>query len=202
MARLISFALCAASAAAFVPTTSSPSTVVMEASLESLPGVGQETGGKPWDPYGFATKASTDTLGWFRHAELKHGRVAMLAFTGFLVQSAGGGVIPFNSANGLATLSTKPFEAAAQTPGGGWAQIALVIGFIELYSESIKPHYTKGGQPGYIPLVAPAGLAENIDIRAANKELKNGRLAMIGMAGFFSSQLIPGSVPWLDGISL
>ena len=115
---------------------------------------------------------------------------------------AGGGVIPFNSANGLATLSTKPFEAAAQTPGGGWAQIALVIGFIELYSESIKPHYTKGGQPGYIPLVAPAGLAENIDIRAANKELKNGRLAMIGMAGFFSSQLIPGSVPWLDGISL
>ena len=42
-----------------------------------------------FDPLGFAADADDATLAWYRHAELKHGRVAMLAFVGFCVQSAG-----------------------------------------------------------------------------------------------------------------
>ena len=41
-----------------------------------------------FDPLGIGA-ASPETIGWFRHAEIKHGRVAMAAFVGFCVQSNG-----------------------------------------------------------------------------------------------------------------
>ena len=44
---------------------------------------------KGFDPLGLATLGSESTLAWFRAAELKHSRVAMLATTGYLVQAAG-----------------------------------------------------------------------------------------------------------------
>ena len=73
----------------------------------------------------------------------------MLAYTGWAVQSNGGGVIPFHDAAGaLKPLSANPFEALGQLPEAGLFQIAFVIGCIELYSETIQPHYMKGGVPG------------------------------------------------------
>ena len=39
-----------------------------------------------WDPFGFA-KTSPEALTWYRAAELKHGRVAMVACMGFIAQS-------------------------------------------------------------------------------------------------------------------
>ena len=38
-----------------------------------------------WDPWGLAELGSDETMAWFRHAELKHGRVAMAAVTGWCV---------------------------------------------------------------------------------------------------------------------
>lgn len=43
----------------------------------------------PQDPLGLAEIGSDETLAWFRHAEVKHGRVAMAAFTGWAVVGAG-----------------------------------------------------------------------------------------------------------------
>ena len=42
-----------------------------------------------FDPLGLAQIGDDMTFNWFQAAELKHGRVAMLASTGFLVQAAG-----------------------------------------------------------------------------------------------------------------
>merc|ERR1712107_842778 len=39
-----------------------------------------------WDPLGLATGTSAGQLAYFREAELKHGRVCMLASLGFIVQ--------------------------------------------------------------------------------------------------------------------
>ena len=46
--------------------------------LPSREGTGPETGGKVFDPMGFSKIASAETLAWYRAAELKHSRVAMV----------------------------------------------------------------------------------------------------------------------------
>ena len=40
--------------------------------------MGVETGGKVFDPMGFSKIASAETLAWYRAAELKHSRIAMV----------------------------------------------------------------------------------------------------------------------------
>jgi hypothetical protein len=80
---------------------------------------------KGFDPLGLATLGSESTLSWFRAAELKHARVAMLATTGYLVQAAGvhfPGML--SSSVSFESLSTmKPFDAWASVPDLGQQQI-------------------------------------------------------------------------------
>ena len=40
--------------------------------------MGVETGGKVFDPLGLSKIASAETLAWYRAAELKHSRIAMV----------------------------------------------------------------------------------------------------------------------------
>ena len=42
-----------------------------------------------FDPLGFSTQADEATVNWYRAAEIKHGRVAMLAMVGHIVTTAG-----------------------------------------------------------------------------------------------------------------
>ena len=76
---------------------------------------------KTFDPLGLATLGSDETLAWFRAAELKHSRVAMLATTGYLVQAAGvhfpGMLSKDVSFESLSTM--KPFDAWDAVPDAG-----------------------------------------------------------------------------------
>eukprot|EP00966_Prymnesium_polylepis_P301028 6955714-Prymnesium_polylepis.1 len=100
-----------------------------------------------WDPLNIVSEdTSPETIGWFRHAEIKHGRVAMAGFVGYCVH-ANGIVFPWNIqapiaqsslTSNLPTLSFADISAAG-SPGDMWdalptaakLQILLVVGFLE-----------------------------------------------------------------------
>jgi len=83
-------ALCVGVAAAFVapvaPVASTASTALRSV-LEELDGVTAPCG--PWDPLGLADYGTEKTLAWYRAAEIKHGRVAMAATVGWIVNEMG-----------------------------------------------------------------------------------------------------------------
>ena len=80
-----------------------------------------------WDPLGFSKlnlwdKGESGTIGWLRHAEIKHGRVAMAGFVGFCLH-ANGIVFPWAIQGGpLSEGTTKMFAdiAAAGSPLDQW----------------------------------------------------------------------------------
>merc|ERR1711935_1056774 len=93
---------------------------------------------------------SDEAMMWFRAAELKHGRAAMLGSVGYLVGAAG---------------ITFPGEIAK----------------IKFWD----------------PLNFTGALSAEQKARKRKAELKNGRLAMIGMVSFLIGHNLPGSVPAL-----
>mmetsp|Transcript_28084 Transcript_28084/g.43421 ORF Transcript_28084/g.43421 Transcript_28084/m.43421 type:complete len:205 (+) Transcript_28084:60-674(+) len=158
---------------------------------------------KAFDPLGLATLGSESTLAWFRAAELKHSRAAMLATSGYLVQAAGFHFPGMLSSDvSFETLSAmKPLDAWDAVPDLGKAQIYFTIFFAEVVSEAKGTHYTKGGD--YPTIVFPninfaSSDPEKLKVQQS-RELNNGRLAMIAIMSFVSAANIEGSVPALIG---
>jgi len=179
--------------------------------VESMEGITVETANKVFDPLNLSTMGSDATLAFFRHAELKHGRVAMAAMVGLLVHinhiHFSGMLSPTYGVSFESLSAMGPFDAWNAIPLFGQIQILWTIAGLEHASECLDPagHYTKGGTPGNLKFLknfwdtpgftkklSPEVLAEK---RAA--ELKNGRLAMIGIASICASMAVPGSVPLL-----
>ena len=163
-----------------------------------------------------------ETIGFLRHAEIKHGRVAMAGFIGFCVHAQG---ITWGFPM---TLSGTPWPKLADTPGGVPAlwdalpgptkyQIIGFVGALEFWGElqtydtqgKREPHYMKGGLPGkypsfekplpldlYVGLGAGKKSAEDL-ARGRNAEINNGRLAMIGLFSLLAECVVPGSNPFL-----
>merc|ERR1719271_2148162 len=127
-----------------------------------------------WDPLDIVNEnTAPETIGWFRHAEIKHGRVAMAGFVGYLVHAAGihfpwNIQAPIAQSSITADLPTISFGdiSAAGAPGDMWdalptaakVQIGCVIGFLEMHGENSialerdgQKHYVRGGKPGYYP---------------------------------------------------
>jgi len=160
-----------------------------------------------WDPLGLSSMGSDETLAWFRHAEVKHGRVAMAAFVGWWAVGAGLR-LPGQLAYGVdfAVLPSKGLAAWEAVPGWGKVQLLGLVGFIEFHDELFfstrGTHYLRGGIPGknmipglYDPLGFSAKKTEEELARGRDVEIKNGRLAMLGIMGLVSAAQIEGSVP-------
>jgi hypothetical protein len=189
-----------------------------------------------WDPLGLAEKNFWDqgnaaTIGWLRHAEIKHGRVAMAAFVGYCVQAngihfpwdlAGGKLADEASRISYADLSAlpSPGDQWDAVPAAGKLQILFTLAILEYVGEQAEPHYMRGGKPGYYPslkeakgiphpvpldLYDPFGLfandSEEKKARGLNVEINNGRGAMLGIFGLISAS--KGLiVPGLDAVGV
>jgi hypothetical protein len=205
--------------------------IVME-SLSDLQQLQEDLPGPPgyWDPLSLAeqTFAISDvqgeeaTIGWLRHAEIKHGRVAMAGFLGFCahctpIVSGEHSILPYRGY----VAGVSPQEQWDNIPLYGKLQILVLVGMLESYGEGAGDpdgyvHYMKGGKPGYFPPIAGrAGFGQvNLDLwdpfklvannsaeknaRGLKVEILNGRLAMIGLFSLLAESAVPGSVPPLS----
>jgi hypothetical protein len=117
----------------------------------------------------FWGESNQATIGFLRHAEIKHGRVAMAGFVGFIVH-ANGIHFPWKvPGDEMCAPGVSPPLLWENLPGEAKAQIILALGFFEFYSEAamakvpgVGGHYMRGGKPGlYPPLVPPKGVGRN-----------------------------------------
>merc|ERR1739848_781855 len=197
----------------------------LETLAESTPGPVQY-----WDPLKLSEKefwgqSNDATIGFLRHAEIKHGRVAMAGFVGYCLH-ANGFQFPLHIPGDYTTKS--PAELWDQVPTNGKLQILGFVAFLEFFGElggrvGAPAHYMRGGLPGAYPsfkkylnsvfphpvpldLYDPFGIYSHASpekkARSRLIEINNGRLAMIGLFGFLSESKVPGSVPALKSIAL
>jgi hypothetical protein len=185
------------SAAAFAPSTSSAKSSALKAFVaEDLPGALAPMGF--FDPFNFSTKADEATLKRFREAEVTHGRVAMLATVGFLVgEKVEGSSFLFDS-----QITGPAIGHLAQIPVFFWAPLIVGIAGSELKRATIgwvepdkalftlRDGYTPG-DIGFDPIGLKPEDPEDL-FTMQTKELQNGRLAMLAVAGFVAQELVDG----------
>jgi len=184
-----------APAAALAPVRAArASTAIM--GVTDMAGISTEVGKKVWDPLNLTEKMDESNLKLMRAAELKHCRVAMLATVGWAWTATGThfeGMLSLHPAVSFADAAAagNPLAAAAMVPGFGIWQMILAIGALEITWENKYPASECAGNYG-VPAVTqdPAKFRELEDA-----ELKNGRLAMIGIISFACAVAVPGSVP-------
>eukprot|EP00545_Synedropsis_sp_CCMP1620_P009881 CAMPEP_0119013862 /NCGR_PEP_ID=MMETSP1176-20130426/9130_1 /TAXON_ID=265551 /ORGANISM="Synedropsis recta cf, Strain CCMP1620" /LENGTH=203 /DNA_ID=CAMNT_0006966987 /DNA_START=50 /DNA_END=661 /DNA_ORIENTATION=+ len=193
--RAVLALLLATSAAAFSPAaqTSSKSALGATAVDKEL-GVQAPIGF--FDPLGFIKNGPyggpEENFSHYRSVEVKHGRIAMAATVGTLVQQNSHFTGLISTSENLSFEDVpNGYAALAVVPLAGWCQMIITIGLHEVLVKQ---------RPGKVPGDFGTGyLGEKMDdqsakqLRALNVELANGRLAMLGILGMWASEHIHGS---------
>eukprot|EP00184_Porphyridium_aerugineum_P008034 CAMPEP_0184692100 /NCGR_PEP_ID=MMETSP0313-20130426/718_1 /TAXON_ID=2792 /ORGANISM="Porphyridium aerugineum, Strain SAG 1380-2" /LENGTH=202 /DNA_ID=CAMNT_0027149907 /DNA_START=146 /DNA_END=754 /DNA_ORIENTATION=- len=164
-----------------------PANVVMMAKSKAIPFLdvpkkledAKIVGNAGFDPLGL-----TDVLDlkYVQASEIKHGRICMLATLGWIVQEVvhlPGDV--FSEKHAIAAIYKVPYA--------GWVQIIAFICLCELVT--FKANYDETSAPGAYGF-DPMGLGKSDYEKLRLNEIKNGRLAMIGFAGFLMQYLVTG----------
>jgi len=131
-----------------------------------------------WDPLGFCKAGNEEGFRNFRTAEIKHGRVAMMAALGAVVQHyvkfPSFGAVP----SGLDAVNVAP---------GSYGMIALfaLAGVLELSVWTENPNLAPGN------FGDPVGLNQYTK-EMRERELNNGRFAMFAAIGIIAAEILTG----------
>lgn len=154
-----------------------------------------------FDPLGLSNGKDEATLKMYREAELKHGRVAMLATVGLLTQEI------LKNPLGIDGPAIRHLDLLDEKFPEFGELFILICAFIEGWSiqnkwepRSVTRELKRAARlrddvaPGDLdwdPLEwFPSDPEEQAKIRT--KELQNGRLAMLGVAGIVAQELLDG----------
>jgi len=168
-----------------------------------------------WDPAGFSTYTSEGRMLFFREAEIKHGRVCMLATLGIIV---GENFHPLFGGDKWDGPATQLFPFVKEVPLDAFWPLACIqtfalINWLEVKKSfptldgtafsglwfmdntSPEPFVAKSGRiPGDLGF-DPLGLKPKTEkdlLELQNKELNNGRLAMLAAAGIIAQEVTTG----------
>jgi Chlorophyll A-B binding protein len=137
-----------------------------------------------WDPLKLLEGKGQDRFDRLRYVELKHGRIAQLAFLGYITTEYGVR-LPGNIDAAGDTFASIPsgFAALSAMPGLGLFQILLFIGWLEIAGWKQNPgsfpgDFSASSFPvGYVKKNSSA--QEQLLLRA--QELNQGRAAQMGI---------------------
>jgi light-harvesting complex I chlorophyll a/b binding protein 1 len=155
----------------------------------SLGPVGKYVGDVGFDPLGFT---EIFPIEWLREAEIKHARVSMLAFVGFVFTD-------FYHLPGFDYTTLEAHDACVAE--GGMSQLLLWLGILEVIGFISADQMLRGsgrepGDFGFDPLGFGKEPEQLADLRM--KELANGRLAMFAFGGAVTQSVLTGNTfPWV-----
>ena len=194
MARTLLLLTLAGVAAAFVPARelsararAAPARAAVSMKVDGLIGAIPPMG--YFDPLGLSKGKTLEQMKQFRGVELKHGRVAMAAMLGYWTQ-------PFLHPLAASCHITKvadPVASGIELPFVGKMQILVFCAWIE-YLTYLQKQGNPDVRPGDL-----MGAAEWVDqdeplwLSYQQKELSNGRLAMVAFAGLIFQKLYFGT---------
>jgi len=153
-----------------------------------------------FDPLGLAEKAPA-ALPYFREAELKHGRICMMAWVGLVVPE----IVRIPGNDDCYNASVVDAHNACQGGiGSPLGQIFFFCGLIEM--STTYPKLVQGltlENAGDYQFGASFMGTDPAKIKEMKlKELKNGRLAMIAFGGAITQAVITGNgFPWMSAIA-
>ena len=171
--------------------------LMAQMTFENAPGVVAPLG--YWDPLGFSEEGDEEKFNRYRAIELKHGRIAMLAMTHIFVThfiklpgylSTSKGLLFSDVPSGLAAIKA--------VPAAGWAQILLFQSALEILAPQDPTKAPGDVQPDTPSFPKLEKYDEEGAMDIQNKELNNGRLAMMAIAGTWASDALTGSEDVVD----
>lgn len=193
--KLAVLTVLAGSAAAFAPspmvTSNTALNMAFEDTLGSQPPLGF------WDPLGLVADGDQAKFDRLRYTELKHGRVSMLATVGYLIGKSGLTFPGDISLDGTKFSDVgSGFDALSTIPAGGFAQIFLLAGFLELF---VMQDITGTGEfvgdfrNEFIDFGWDT-FDETTKLQKRAIELNNGRAAMMGILALMVHEKLDVSI--------
>ena len=165
--------------------------------LEYPPNLAGYAGDAGFDPFRFSDFVPVDFL---REAELKHGRICMLAVTGFIAVDMGMRIYPLPEAyEGLTSVTAHDalVEQGAMSQIFLWCGLAEIIGTVAVI-QMLNGSGRQPGDYGFDPAGFLIGKTDEEIEEMKVKEITHARLAMMAFSGVVTQAVLTqGPFPYV-----